>query len=57
MANRSFKERGIRNIQNSNGTYYVTLPKELVSELKWREHQKVVVEKSGKGLRITDWKE
>lgn len=55
MANKSFKERGIRNIQRSNGTYYVTLPKEFVSELKWRERQKVVVKKSGSKLIITDW--
>ena len=56
MANRSYKERGTRNIQNSNGTYHVTLPKELVRELGWKERQKVVVKKSGNKLTIEDWK-
>lgn len=56
MANRGHKERGIRNIQNSNGTYHITLPKELVQELGWHERQKVVVTKSGSKLVIADWK-
>ncbi|MDZ7785940.1 MAG: hypothetical protein U5L95_02355 [Candidatus Saccharibacteria bacterium] len=56
MANKAHNERNVRNLQNSNGTYYVTLPIELVKELKWRERQKVVVEKFGEDLKITDWK-
>lgn len=56
MANKSFKERGIRNIQKSGGTYYVTLPKEMVAKLGWRERQKVVITQNGKKLTISDWK-
>ena len=34
----------------------VTLPIGIISELGWREKQKVVVKKRGKGILITDWK-
>lgn len=57
MANRSYKERNVRQVQQSNGTYHITLPKELVRELKWREHQKLEVTKRGKKLIIADWQE
>ncbi len=56
MARRNLKNRNVRNIQRSHGSYYVTLPIEIVRELKWRERQKVVVKKSGKGIGIKDWK-
>ena len=35
---------------------YVTLPIEVVRELKWRAGQKVVVKQRGKNLIISDWK-
>jgi len=35
---------------------FVSLPKELISELGWRGKQKVVVKRSGKRLIIEDWK-
>ncbi len=34
----------------------VTLPIEIVRELKWREKQKVVVKKYGSKIVIEDWK-
>ena len=34
----------------------VTLPKDLVRKLKWRERQKVVVTLKGKTLMIKDWR-
>lgn len=36
-------------------SYAITVPKDLIKKLGWRERQKVVVELSGKGLRIKDW--
>ena len=39
-----------------NYTYYVTLPKDEILELGWREHQKVTVRRSGDKLIIEDWK-
>lgn len=34
----------------------ITLPIEIVRDLKWRERQKVVVERKGKTITIRDWK-
>ncbi len=51
MSNQEIRKIG----KNSQGTYYVSLPKDLVKELKFREKQKVVVSKSGKGILIVDW--
>jgi len=56
MASRRIDKRHIRNIQQSHGTYYITIPVDMVRSLKWRERQKVVVKKFGKGIRIVDWK-
>jgi bifunctional DNA-binding transcriptional regulator/antitoxin component of YhaV-PrlF toxin-antitoxin module len=56
MARRPLKQRKIRNIQRSKGSYYVTIPVELIREFKWRERQKVVVTKIGKNrIVIADW--
>ncbi|MDA1334849.1 MAG: hypothetical protein O2794_02430 [bacterium] len=57
MARRTLKQRGVRNIQKSKGSYYITIPVELIREFKWRERQKVVVKKLGKNrIVIADWK-
>lgn len=56
MARRSLEQRNIRKLyRDSTGTMRVTLPIELVRELKWKDRQKVVVKKSGKKLIIEDW--
>jgi len=34
----------------------ITIPVEMVKELKWKERQKVVVHLSGKKIIIEDWK-
>jgi len=57
MARRSLDERNVRKLfKNSGGSVIVTLPIEMVRELKWRDGQKVVVKKRGEGLLIEDWK-
>lgn len=57
MARRKLEDRNIRKIQkDSRGSVRVTLPIELIRELKWRDGQKIVVKKRGKGLLIEDWK-
>ena len=58
MARRKLEDRNVRKLsKNSNGSYSVTLPIEMVRELKLREGQKFVVRKSGKKIVIEDWKE
>jgi Ni/Co efflux regulator RcnB len=47
----------VRKIQRqNNGSTTVTLPADLVRELRWRDKQKVVVKIRGKGLLIEDWR-
>jgi len=57
MARRPLDNRNTRKLyRNSGGTVLVSLPKEIISSLKWRDGQKVVVEKRGKEVIIKDWK-
>lgn len=59
MPRRKLKEKNIRKltrIGREGSSLGLTIPKELVTELGWRERQKVVVKKSGKKLIIEDWK-
>ena len=53
---RKLGDKNIRKILRSGDNYAVTIPIELMRELKWRQKQKVVVKKRGKGLIIVDWK-
>ena len=53
---RKTEDRNIRKIFENGDSYAVTLPVELVRELKWKNKQKVTVKKYGKGILITDWK-
>ena len=54
---RKLNQTNIRNIQKSGGSYYVTLPIEVVRDLGWKERQKVVIKKvAGKKIEIKDWK-
>jgi antitoxin component of MazEF toxin-antitoxin module len=49
--------QNVRKITKLGGkSLAVTLPKELVAELDWKEKQKVVVKKVRGGLLIKDWK-
>ena len=56
MARRKLEDKNIRKILKNGDSYAVTIPIELMRELKWREKQKVVVKKRGKGVTIIDWK-
>ena len=54
---RKLKDKNIRKLSRiGDKSIGLTLPIEIVRELKWREKQKVVVKKRGKGILITDWK-
>ena len=58
MGARKAGEQQIRNITaNSSGTYQISIPKQLIAQLKWRQGQKVTVTKVGDRLMIEDWKE
>jgi len=38
-----------------NGSYYVVIPPEIIRNLKWKERQKLVVNRRGKSIIISDW--
>ena len=57
MARRTLEERHIRKLTRTGRgkSVSVTIPIEFIRELKWRDRQKVVVTRYGKGVRIVDW--
>lgn len=46
--------RKISKVANGN-SYAVTLPKDIIRELGWQEHQKVIIERRGNEIVIRDW--
>ncbi|MFA6376717.1 MAG: AbrB/MazE/SpoVT family DNA-binding domain-containing protein [Candidatus Paceibacterota bacterium] len=56
--NRKTSEKNICQLARLGKTSLsITIPRDLVLDLGWREKQKVVVKKRGKGIVIEDWKE
>ena len=56
MARRRLEKRNIRKLTKLGGkSIAVTIPIDMIRELRWRERQKVVVEKKGKTITIRDW--
>ena len=59
MPRRKLEEKNVRKLTRmgrKGSSLGMTIPKELVQELGWRERQKVVVKKVRGGLLIKDWK-
>jgi len=54
---RKVEEQNVRKIYRHGDSRAVTLPAEILRELGWRDNQKVVAKKYGKGILITDWEE
>jgi len=42
-------------VKNGRGTYSVSIPKDIIKELRLKERMKVTVRKSGKRIVIEDW--
>mgnify|MGYP006291592647 CR=1 FL=1 len=56
MARRPLSERNTRKLyRNSGGTVLVSIPKEIIDNLRWRDGQKVTVKQSGQRIVIEDW--
>jgi len=54
--NRKSKDKNIRKLAKSGKTSLaVTIPRDFIVELGWKEKQKVIVKKQGKNLIISDW--
>jgi len=53
---RKTSEKNLRQLARlGKVTLAVTIPRELILELGWRENQKVMVKRQGKKLVIEDW--
>lgn len=53
---RKLKEKNIRKVYKKSGSYGVTIPIEIIRKLKIREGQKVVIDRKGSKIIISDWK-
>jgi antitoxin component of MazEF toxin-antitoxin module len=54
---RKLAEKNTRKlIRLGKSSLAVTLPKEILAALGWREKQKVVLQKKSGGIFISDWK-
>lgn len=56
MATRKLADKNIRKILKNGDSFAVTIPIEIMNELKWKEKQKVVVKKVRGGFIVKDWK-
>jgi len=56
MTTRKLEDKNIRKILKNGDSYAVTIPIEIMNELKWKEKQKVVVKKVRGGFLVKDWK-
>lgn len=57
MPTEKLKNKNIRKITKVGGkSLSITLPREFLNQLGWKEKQKVVVKKVPGGLLVKDWK-
>ena len=56
MATRKLEDKNIRKILKNGDSYAITIPIEIMNELKWKEKQKVIVKKIRGGFMVRDWK-
>jgi len=60
MPRRKLEERATRKLMrlgnSETGSIVVSIPIEIIRELRWREGQRVVVRKINKNITIRDWK-
>jgi len=56
MSMRKIEDSEVRKIFKHGDSRAITLPIKLLRELGWRDNQKLVAKKYGKGILIQDWK-
>ncbi len=52
---RKLEDREIRKLCRKSASLCITIPKEIVDDLKLRKGQKMVVKRRGKSIIIKDW--
>ena len=43
-------------VTGENRSYYVTIPKEIIKNLKWKKGERKVITQEGDQIMIRDWK-
>jgi len=57
MSTRKLAEKNMRKLTKVGGTSIaVTIPIEIIKDLKWKEKQNVVIKKVRGGVLVKDWK-
>ena len=56
MTTRKLADKNIRKILRNGDSFAVTIPIEIMNELKWKKKQKVVVKKIRGGFSVNDWR-
>ena len=56
MPNKTYRNRNVRKLTQGGGSLNVSIPVGILTELKWKEHQKLVIKKIRGGVQIKDWK-
>lgn len=57
MTRRAIEDRNIRKVFKSGSSYALTIPLEIIDDLKIRKGQKLVVKRQGTKIVISDWEE
>lgn len=52
---RNLKDKNTRKLFGRGGSTALTIPREILTKLKWRKGQKVTVKQRGKKIIISDW--
>lgn len=55
MTRRKIEDKNIRKVFKSGSSYAVTIPLEIIDNLKIRKGQKLVVKQRGEKIVIEDW--
>ncbi|EKE20572.1 MAG: hypothetical protein ACD_7C00524G0004 [uncultured bacterium] len=53
---RKVKEENIRKVYKKSGSYGITIPIEIIKELKIKEGQKLAIKRKASKIIISDWK-
>ncbi len=56
MTRRRAQDKNTRKVFKSGSSYAVTIPLEIIKELKIKKGQKMIIRLSGKKIIIEDWK-
>jgi len=57
MSRKTYEKNIRKLLRLGKASLAITIPKDILIELGWKETQKVTVKKHGQGIMVEDWKE